>query len=163
VIYTPEIGFTGTDQFTYVATDGQNSSNTATVTVVVHDSMFGGLQPPVGGSGSHEFEQGNTASVRFKLFNAQGGQLTNEIVLLRVQQLDGDGNPISEVMDATSAGGANDGPYFRYSSGFYHYDLKTDDMQLGTWALYVYLIDGDDEILMEDSPIDGISTTIIVK
>lgn len=38
VDYTPAVGFVGTDSFTYVATDGVNSSNLATVAIVVTDS-----------------------------------------------------------------------------------------------------------------------------
>jgi hypothetical protein len=41
--YTPDPGFSGTDTFTYQATDGQLTSNTATVTVTVTAS------PPPGG------------------------------------------------------------------------------------------------------------------
>ena len=165
LIYTPNAGFGDEyDTFTYTASDGTNSSNTATVTIFVYPASFGHLQPPVGGSGSHEFEQGNTASIRFKLFDETGAQITNATVTLKMQQLDNDNNPTGLVMDATSAGGANDGNYFRYSSGFYHYDLKTDDMALGNWALYVYLIDPvHGEILMEDAPIDGISSVITIK
>jgi hypothetical protein len=66
-------------------------------------------------------------------------------------------------MEATSAGGSNDGNLFRYSNSFYQYNLKTDTMEIGKWALYVYLLDGDDQILMEDAPIDGISATILIK
>jgi subtilisin-like proprotein convertase family protein len=37
--YTPRSGFTGTDTFTYVATDGQSLSNVATVTVQVNPKL----------------------------------------------------------------------------------------------------------------------------
>ncbi len=37
VTYTPDAGFVGTDSFTYQASDGVNTSNTATVQVVVHN------------------------------------------------------------------------------------------------------------------------------
>src|SRR4029079_15324748 len=46
VNYTPKSGFTGTDSFTYKATDGLSQSNTATVTVTVAGSI------PVAGNDS---------------------------------------------------------------------------------------------------------------
>jgi len=167
VIYTPASGFTGLDSFTYSVSDG-SLTDTATVTVEVYNAKFGHLMPPVGGGGNHEFEQGDTASVRFKLTDSDGDDITDAIVILRVQEIDEDNNPIGPVMNATSAGGSSDSNLITYSNSFYHYNLKTDDMQQGSiWALYVYLIDDDysppREILMEDSPIDGISTTIMIK
>jgi VCBS repeat-containing protein len=166
VIYTPANGFTGTDSFTYSVSDG-SQSDTATVSVEVYDAKFGHLMPPVGGGGNHAFEQGDTASVRFKLTNAAGDDIVDAIAVLRVQELDENNNPIGLVMDAVSAGGSSDGNLFRYSNSFYQFNLKTDELSVGTWALYVYLIDSEynppREILMEDLPIDGISTTIQIK
>ena len=44
VFYTPNTGFTGTDTFTYRATDGQGvSSNIATVTIIVSNATLGNL------------------------------------------------------------------------------------------------------------------------
>jgi hypothetical protein len=165
LIYTPESGYIGYDSFTYRARDDSLAqSNTATVTIFVYDAEFGHLQPPVGGGGDHEFEQGNTASVRFKLFDSSGAEIPDELVILKVQQLDDNNNPIGEVINATAAGGSNIDNIFSYSNNFYQYNLKTDNMDVGKWALYVYLIDPvNGEILMEDAPIDGISTTIIIK
>jgi VCBS repeat-containing protein len=163
VIYTPGTDFAGTDQFTYTVSDGEGGIATATVTVEVYPARFGHLQPPVGGSGTHEFEQGNTANVRFKLFDEAGQEIKDAAVILMIQQVDSSNNPIGPVMEATSAGGSNDGNLFRYSNSFYQYNLKTDTMEIGKWALYVYLLDGDDQILMEDAPIDGISATILIK
>jgi hypothetical protein len=44
VTYTPDAGFIGTDSFTYVATDGTDLSNSATVTVTVNEVV--GNTPP---------------------------------------------------------------------------------------------------------------------
>jgi hypothetical protein len=166
VIYTPEEGFAGFDTFTYSASDG-SATDTVTVTAEVYNAKFGHLKPPVGGGGDHEFEQGNTASVRFKLTDAEGSDLLDELIILKIQELDENNNPIGPVVNATSTDGADIGNGFKISVGFYHYNLKTSDMSIGKWALYVYLIDSDynppREILMEDSPIDGISTTILIK
>src|SRR6185503_5610768 len=87
VIYTPENGYSGNDQFTYTVTDG-SLSDTATVTIKVYNIKFGHLQPPVGGGGDHEFEQGNTASVRLELEDASGNDIVDAIVILRLQELD---------------------------------------------------------------------------
>ena len=166
VIYTPQTGFHGLDQFTYSVTDG-SLSDTATVTVKVYNIKFGHLQPPVGGSGNHEFEQGNTASVRLDLKDASNHDIVDAKVLLFVQQLDADNMPVGPVMNATSAGGSNEGNVFDYSSSWYQYNLKTDSMTVGKWALYVYMIDETTDpatwVLLEDQPIDGISTTILIK
>ncbi|MGI0024464.1 MAG: Ig-like domain-containing protein, partial [Nitrososphaera sp.] len=166
VVYTPEEGFAGTDEFTYSVTDG-SLSDTATVTINVYNIRFGHLQPPVGGGGDHEFEQGNTASVRLELTDADGDDIVNAIIILRVQELDSNNSPIGPILNATSAGGSNQGNFFDYSNSFYQYNLKTDDMTVGKWALYVYMIDDSAtpaiEVLLEDPPIDGISTTIIIK
>jgi VCBS repeat-containing protein len=47
--YTPMVGFDGTDTFTYRASDGQLTSNTATVTITVTDlpanTLFGAVTP----------------------------------------------------------------------------------------------------------------------
>ncbi|MGI0013942.1 MAG: cadherin-like domain-containing protein, partial [Nitrososphaera sp.] len=166
VVYMPEEGFAGTDEFTYSVTDG-SLSDTATVTINVYNIRFGHLQPPVGGGGDHEFEQGNTASVRLELTDADGNNIVNAIIILRVQELDSNNSPIGPILDATSAGGSNQGNFFDYSNSFYQYNLKTEDMTVGKWALYVYMIDDSAtpaiEVLLEDPPIDGISTTIIIK
>jgi hypothetical protein len=166
VVYTPANGFSGNDQFTYTVTDG-SLSDTATVSIKVYNIKFGHIQPPVGGGGDHEFEQGNTASVRLDLEDASGNDIVDAIIILRVQQLDNNKMPFGPVLNATSAGGSNEGNLFDYSGSWYQYNLKTENMTEGKWALYVYMIDTTTdpatEVLLEDQPIDGISTTIVVK
>jgi VCBS repeat-containing protein len=46
--YTPNAGFSGTDRFTYVVSDGQSDSNVATVSITVNDTSH----PPVAGNDS---------------------------------------------------------------------------------------------------------------
>jgi hypothetical protein len=166
VVYTPATGYSGNDQFTYTVTDGA-LSDTATVTIKVYNIKFGHLQPPVGGGGGHEFEQGNTASVRLELADASGNDIVDAIVILRVQQIDSNKMAFGPVLNATSAGGSNEGNVFDYSGSWYQYNLKTENMTAGEWALYVYMIDTTTgpatEVLLEDQPIDGISTTIVIK
>lgn len=48
--YTPERGFTGTDSFTFVATDGTVESNAATVTITVEEAVV--VAPPSSGCAS---------------------------------------------------------------------------------------------------------------
>jgi hypothetical protein len=166
VIYTPANGYSGNDQFTYTVTDG-SLSDTATVTIKVYNIKFGHIQPPVGGGGDHQFEQGNTASVRLELEDASGNDIVNAIVILRLQELDSNNLAVGPVINATAAGGSNEGNVFDYGNSWYHYNLKTENMTEGKWALYVYMIDTTTdpatEVLLEDQPIDGISTTIIIK
>jgi hypothetical protein len=166
VIYTPSNGYSGNDEFTYTVTDG-SLTDSATVTIKVYNIRFSHIQPPVGGGGDHEFEAGNTASVRLNLEDASGNDIVDALVILRVQALDENNMPVGPVMNATSAGGSNEGNIFDYTNNWYHYNLKTEDMTQGKWALYVYMIDTTTdpatEVLLEDQPIDGISTTIIVK
>lgn len=167
LIFTPKDGFAGDTQFTYSVSDGTLTS-TGTVFVHVYPYRFGHIQSPVG-DGDHEFQQGNTANIRFKLTDQNNAEITNATVILQVQQVDSANNPIGPVMDATSSGGSNDGNYFRYSTSakLYQYNLKTDAMAPGKWALYVYLIDTSVQppayVLLENVPIDGISTTIFIK
>jgi hypothetical protein len=166
VIYTPSNGYSGNDEFTYTVTDG-SLTDSATVTIKVYNIRFSHIQPPVGGGGDHEFEAGNTASVRLNLEDASGNDIVDALVILRVQALDENNMPVGPIVNATSAGGSNEGNIFDYTNSWYQYNLKTEDMTQGKWALYVYMIDTTTdqatEVLLEDQPIDGISTTIIVK
>jgi hypothetical protein len=167
IVYTPDDGFAGDDQFTYTVSDGTLTS-IGTVSVHVYPFKFGHIQSPVG-DGSHEFQQGNTANVRFKLTDQNGNEVTDATVILQIQQVDSSDTPIGPLMDATSSGDSNDGNYFKYSASgtLYQYNLKTDTMAVGKWALYAYLIDSSTQpsthILLENAPIDGISTMLLIK
>lgn len=57
VIYTPRVGFVGTDTFTYTNSDGQGGSATATVTITVAD------QPPVARDDTATVARGATVTV----------------------------------------------------------------------------------------------------
>jgi hypothetical protein len=45
VTYTPNSGFTGADSFTFRTNDGQDNSNTATVSITVRERVVGGSTP----------------------------------------------------------------------------------------------------------------------
>jgi hypothetical protein len=49
--FTPDSGFSGTDTFTYTATDGKDTSNTATVSVSVQSDNPDVVAPPGSGNG----------------------------------------------------------------------------------------------------------------
>jgi Bacterial Ig domain len=80
--YSPNLGFAGTDQFTYRAFDKARSSDPATVTITVDD-------PPVASDDAYNVRQGRTLTVG----------LSN-----RVLANDSD-DSISAVLESTTAGG----------------------------------------------------------
>jgi hypothetical protein len=90
--YTPPSGFTGDDTFTYVATDGTDTSNAATVTITV--SAVGGNNPPVANDDAYSTDQDTPLSV------AAPGVLGNDT--------DADNDPITvdSYDSASSAGGS---------------------------------------------------------
>ena len=59
--YTPAAGFSGDDSFTYVATDGTDTSNTATVTITV--TAVGGNNPPVANNDAYSVGQDTQLNV----------------------------------------------------------------------------------------------------
>ncbi|MFA5309024.1 MAG: Ig-like domain-containing protein, partial [Dehalococcoidales bacterium] len=85
VTYIPASGYTGTDSFTYRANDGENNSNTATVTIIVSATP---VTPPAGGvtfglnSGNNYWSQrsGILDVMRFK--NTAGTGVLTKLELL---------------------------------------------------------------------------------
>ena len=69
--YTPNMGFTGSDTFTYRATDESEVSNVATVTITVAASQ--GNAPPVALADSYAIDENRTLNV-----NAGNGVLDND-------------------------------------------------------------------------------------
>ena len=129
IIYTPDDGFAGDEHFTYTVSDGTLTS-TSIVSVHIYPFKFGHIQSPVG-DGNHEFQQGNTANVRFKLTDQNGNEVTDATVILQIQQVDSSATPIGPLMDATSSGGSNDGNYFKYSASGTLYQYQPQDGHLG--------------------------------
>lgn len=80
--YTPDSGFTGTDSFTYQATDGQASSNTATVAITVYDDN----NAPTATSDSYSVNEdtaltiGSTSGVLANDSDSDGDSLTATLV-----------------------------------------------------------------------------------
>jgi hypothetical protein len=160
VIYTPNSGFNGDDQFTYQVSDGNGGFATGTVRIHVYNLVVGQLAPPVGGGGTHEFQQGDTASIRLKIYDANGNEVPDLTVYLKVQLLS---PPGSGIEDPSAAGNSNTDNQFSYVNNWYQYNLKTDKVPTGTWALYVLVVQDGNLVLLDGPPIDGISATIIVK
>jgi hypothetical protein len=64
VTYTPAAGFTGSDQFSFKASDAVVSSNTAIVSITVGAATGGGTGGGTGGSGSGGAAGGTTAAAK---------------------------------------------------------------------------------------------------
>ncbi|MBC6481236.1 MAG: tandem-95 repeat protein [Hormoscilla sp. GM7CHS1pb] len=58
ILYTPDAGFNGTDDFTYTITDGRGATDTATVTVTVEANL-----PPVATNDQVIVNQGQTLTI----------------------------------------------------------------------------------------------------
>jgi VCBS repeat-containing protein len=91
--YTPASAFSGTDTFTYRATDGTLSS-TATVTIAVSRAVFGfvsvqNLPPPVGKA----FNIGSSVPLRWR-FTVNGVVVDSSNARPRISIYDGNGNPV---------------------------------------------------------------------
>ena len=83
--YTPGAGYSGTDSFTYAATDGYATSAPATVTITVYSV-------PVANPDSYTVVAGNVLTV-----NAAGGVLANDT--------NADGNPLTAALVSTTSHG----------------------------------------------------------
>jgi len=85
--YVPNSGYTGTDTFTYYATDGSLNSSTVTVTITITAANHA----PVANSDSYTTSQNTTLNI------STPGVLQNDS--------DPDGNPITAVLDTQPAHG----------------------------------------------------------
>jgi hypothetical protein len=79
VVYTPNLGFSGDDSFTWTASDGQNTSNVATYTiqVIAEDAP---PTAPVANSAEIETPEDIAVSVTLSGSDANGDELTFNIV-----------------------------------------------------------------------------------
>ena len=117
--YTPNNGFTGTDTFTYSASNGSSTSSNATISLIVH----GGNQAPVAGNTNYSMAHDGNLSV-----GAPG-------LLSRASDADGDTLTASEV--TPPANGAlslmPDGSFmYQPAAGFTGTDSFTWEAQDGT-------------------------------
>jgi hypothetical protein len=89
-VYEPNANFTGSDSFTYVANDGFENSNVATVTITVNEEPPVN-QPPVAVDDDYSMQQDNVLSI------AAPGVLGNDS--------DADGDSLTAVLDTSPSYG----------------------------------------------------------
>ncbi len=111
ITYTPNTGFTGTDSFTYIATDGGLSSNTATVTITVEDPNASIRFAMLGDFGNDSTDEANVAA----MVAAQNAEFVvtagdNRYGSLTYQQAIG--NHYSQYLPAVSGGTSTDNRFF---------------------------------------------------
>ena len=86
--YSPDIGFAGTDSFTYYLSDGMESSNTATVTITVNQPTSSNSAPVAADDYSYSVDAETT------LIIPASGVLANDT--------DADGDPLTAVLDSST-------------------------------------------------------------
>ena len=116
ITYTPEANFFGTDTFTYIATDGQDSSNEARVTVTVRPQQ----DPPIAVDDTAITGQGETV-----------------LIDVLANDSDPDGDPISLVSATQPANGTvqlNDDGTISYTPGADFLGTDSFDYVVGSVA-----------------------------
>ncbi|TQV77224.1 tandem-95 repeat protein [Aliikangiella marina] len=76
-VYTPNSGFVGSDSFSFIVDDGQDSSNEATVTIQVNPAAN---NPPVAQNTAVETDESTTANITLLATDADNDPLTYQIV-----------------------------------------------------------------------------------
>ena len=94
VTYSPSPGWFGTDTFSYIATDGTDNSNSATVTVTVNQ-VVGGNNPPTARGDTYATPVGKVLNVAASLVS---GVLYNDFDL--------DGDPLTIVSNTSPNNGS---------------------------------------------------------
>ncbi len=120
--YTPEVGFTGSDTFTYMANDGQADGNVVTVTLTVTPEGTG--TPIEAADDSYSVDAETTLTI-----DVAGGVLAND--------LDAEGDPLTAAVVTGPANGtltlADDGSFvYTPNAGFSGSDTFTYDATDGT-------------------------------
>ncbi|HBE66541.1 MAG TPA: hypothetical protein DDW52_00195 [Planctomycetaceae bacterium] len=124
LIYTPADGFTGTDSFTYIASDGTLNSAEATVTITVADN-----NAPVAGGQSVSLNEDGSLAISLTGSDADEDPITFEVVDLPPNGLlTGSAPNVTYTPDANFNG--SDSFTFRVNDG-------TDDSALATVAITV--------------------------
>ena len=105
--YTPAASFTGTDSFTYQASDGQLVSNTATVTIQVRYRFTGFFQPVDNLPVVNRVNAGQAIPLKFSLSGYQGLAIfASGCSLLATVWLQRDGALVDDI-EATTAPSAS--------------------------------------------------------
>ncbi|MFT4605154.1 MAG: VCBS repeat-containing protein [Rhodothermales bacterium] len=121
VTYTPNTGFTGSDNFVFRANDGTDNSNNATVTITV-----AGNNEPVAADETYTVEEDDVLSV-----SGAGGVLSNDT--------DGDSDPLTAVLLTTTSDGnltlnPDGGFFYEPAVDFFGQDSFTYQASDGTAA-----------------------------
>jgi hypothetical protein len=140
---TPASGSTfplGTTTVTCTAADPAGNTATRTFHVSVA-CAWSGVLAPIKQDGSSIFRQGRTVPVKFRLTGASAG-ITNAIARLYVTPLCQ--NTAGDVNTEDCTDDATDGYVFRYDpgAGQYLYNLRTRNLEPGTYQLQIDLGDG---------------------
>lgn len=124
LIYTPNLGFTGTDSFSYVANDGTTNSSPAIVTITVADNNV-----PAAGGQSVSVNEDGSLTITLTGTDADNDTITFEIVdLPQSGSLTGTAPNVTYTPNPDFNGG--DSFTFRVNDG-------TDDSSLATVAITV--------------------------
>jgi hypothetical protein len=130
----------GTTTVNCAATDAHGNTAAGTFQAQVHYAWSGFL-PPIQSDGSSIFNLGRTVPVKFQLTGASAG-ITNAVATLSVAQMSS--NVTGTTLEAASTYAATTGNAFRYdpTTQQYIFNLATQPLSTGSWALSVNLQDG---------------------
>jgi YVTN family beta-propeller protein/VCBS repeat-containing protein len=145
--YTPSPSFTGTDSFTYQASDGQLVSNPATVTIQVRYQFSGFFQPVDNLPIVNRVTAGQGIPLKFSLTGYQGLSIfTSGAPFSQPSGCSGSA-PVDDIATTTAASAA--GLQYEAGSDTYTYVWKTDKSWKSTCRqLTVRLDDGSTRILL---------------
>ena len=145
--YTPAASFTGTDSFTYQASDGQLVSNTATVTIQVRYRFTGFFQPVDNLPVVNRASAGQAIPLKFSLTGYQGLAIFASAVPSSQPSGCGGNAPVDDI-DATAAASTS-GLHYEPGSDTYTYVWKTDKSWKNTCRqVTVRLDDGSTRMLL---------------
>lgn len=128
----------GTTVVTWTATDPSGNVATATQRVTL-SYQFSGITKPLMNGGVYKANR--TLPIKFQLTYADGTLASAAVATLSVYQLSA-GEVTGDSLDVSSNANADTGNQFRYADGYYIFNLKTQDMSIGTYRLSISLNDG---------------------
>ena len=145
--YTPSASFTGTDSFTYQASDGQLVSNPATVIIQVRYRFSGFFQPVDNLPIVNRVNAGQAIPLKFSLTGYQGLSIFGASVPSSQPSGCSGTAPVDDIETTTAASAA--GLQYEAGSDTYTYVWKTDKSWKSTCRqLTVRLDDGSTRILL---------------
>lgn len=103
---------------------------------------FSGFQPPIIQDGSGVYNLGRTLPIKFYLQDSNGNYITSPTARLLVYRVQN--GIIGETPVPLELFQNDTGNLFRVSGNQYIYNLRTDELSVGTWQLKASLNTGDD-------------------